>query len=91
MLRVENLRATPRKHYSPGSCIREFMQYPGEETIDRLVGHAKGFYEMSLAYVSSSEVLFQFGIIVVAIIPAWILSGLVEKKLEGAVCLGDHS
>lgn len=56
-----------------------------EETIDRLVGHAKGFYEMSLAYLSSSEVLFQFGIIVVAIIPAWILSGLVEKKLEDAV------
>jgi len=30
MLRVKNLRVTPRKHDSPGSCIRGFMQYPGE-------------------------------------------------------------
>jgi len=56
-----------------------------EETIDRLVEQAKAFYELSLAYLSSPEVLFQLAIIVVAVVPAWFLSGLVEKKLEGIV------
>jgi len=56
-----------------------------EATIDRLVEQAKAFYELSLAYLGSSEVLFQLGIIVVAVVPAWILSALVEKKIEGAV------
>ncbi|MDT8408415.1 MAG: mechanosensitive ion channel [Wenzhouxiangellaceae bacterium] len=54
-----------------------------DETIDRLVEQAKAFYELSLAYLSSPEVLFQLGIIAVAVIPAWMLSGLVEKKIEG--------
>jgi len=32
MLRLKNLGATPRRHYSPGSCIREFMQLLGQIT-----------------------------------------------------------
>ncbi len=56
-----------------------------EETLDRLVQQAKAFYELSLEYLSSPEVLFQLGIIVVAVVPAWLLSGVVEKKLEGVV------
>jgi len=31
MLRLKNLRATPRKHYSPGSLTRKFMQLMGED------------------------------------------------------------
>ena len=55
-----------------------------EETFDRLVEQAKVFYELSLEYLVSPEVLFQLGIIAVAVIPAWFLSGFVEKKIEGA-------
>lgn len=53
--------------------------------MDRLLEQAKAFYELALGYFSSPEVLFQFGIIVIAIVPAWLLSGLVEKKIEDAV------
>ena len=56
-----------------------------EETIERLVEQAKAFYELSLDYLSSPEVLFQLGIIAIAVVPAWFLSRLVEKKIEGAV------
>jgi small-conductance mechanosensitive channel len=56
-----------------------------EETVDRLLEQAKAWYELSLGYLSSPEVLFQLGIIVIAIVPAWLLSGLVEKKIESAV------
>lgn len=55
-----------------------------EQPIDRLVEQAKAFYELSLAYLSSPEVLFQLGIIIAAVVPAWILSGRVEKWIEGA-------
>lgn len=56
-----------------------------DETIDRLIAQAKAFYELSLGYLSSPEILVQIGIIAVAVIPAWFLSGYVEKKIEGAV------
>ena len=56
-----------------------------EQTIDRLIEQAKAFYALSLEYLSSPEVLFQIGIIAIAVIPAWFLSSLVEKKIEGAV------
>jgi len=51
----------------------------------RLLEQAKALYELLCGYLSSPEVLFQLGIIVIAIVPAWLLSGLVEKKIEGAV------
>jgi small-conductance mechanosensitive channel len=56
-----------------------------EESIDQLVEQAKTFYELSFDYLSSPEILFQLGIIVVAVVPAWLLSGYVEKKIESAV------
>jgi len=56
-----------------------------EQTIDQLVERAIAFYELSLEYLSSPEVLFQLGIIAVAVIPAWLIARLVEKKIEGAV------
>ena len=56
-----------------------------EESINQLVEQAKTFYEVSLEYLSSPEILFQLGIIIVAVVPAWFLSGIVEKKLEGEV------
>ena len=56
-----------------------------EQTIDRLVERATAFYELSLDYLSSPEILYQLGIIVVAVVPGWLLAGLVEKKIEGAV------
>ena len=56
-----------------------------EETIERLVEQSQAFYEVSLGYLSSPEVLFQLGIIAVAVVLGWFLSGLVEKKIEGAV------
>jgi len=54
-----------------------------EESIEQLVEQTRTFYEVSLEYLSSPEILFQLGIIVVAVVPAWLLSGFVEKKLEG--------
>ncbi len=56
-----------------------------QEALERLVGQVKAFYELSLEYLSSPEVLFQLGIIAIAVVPAWFLSGYVEKKIEGAV------
>lgn len=53
--------------------------------MDRLLEQAKALYELLFGYLSSPEVLFQLGIIVIAIVPAWLVSGLVEKKIEGAV------
>lgn len=52
---------------------------------ERLLAQAQSFFELSLAYLSSAEVLIQLAIIVVAVVPAWLLSRVVEKKLEGAV------
>jgi len=51
----------------------------------RLLEQAKALYEVSLGHLSSPEVLIQLGVIGAAVIPAWLLSGLVEKKIEGAV------
>ena len=56
-----------------------------DESIEQLVEQAKTFYEVSLEYLSSPEILFQLGIIFVAVVPAWFLSGFVEKKLESQV------
>ena len=56
-----------------------------DESIEQLVEQAKTFYEVSLEYLSSPEILFQLGIIIVAVVPAWFLSGFVEKKLESQV------
>lgn len=56
-----------------------------EETVSQLVEKARALYELSLAYLSSPAILFQLGIIVVAVVAAWFLSRLVEKKIEGAV------
>jgi len=56
-----------------------------EQTIDRLIERATAFYELALGYLSSPEILFQLGIIVAAVVPAWFLSGFVEKRIEGAV------
>ncbi len=56
-----------------------------EASVDQLVEQANTFYEISLAYLSSPEVLFQLGIIVAAVVPAWFLSRVFEKKIEGAV------
>ncbi|MGK7296944.1 MAG: mechanosensitive ion channel family protein, partial [Candidatus Wenzhouxiangella sp. M2_3B_020] len=36
-------------------------------------------------YLSSPEILFQLGIIAVAVVPAWFVSGFVERKIEGLV------
>lgn len=56
-----------------------------EETAEKLIEQAKGFYELSLDYLSSPEILFQLGIILVAIAPAWLLSKFVERKIEDLV------
>lgn len=56
-----------------------------EETLNNLIERTKVFYQLSLDYLSSPEVLYQLGIIVVAVIPAWFLAGYVEKKIEGLV------
>lgn len=56
-----------------------------EQTIDRLLEQARAFYELSLEYLSSPEILFQLGIIAIAVVPGWFLSKLVEKRIEGAV------
>jgi len=56
-----------------------------EEAINKLLEQATAFYELSLEYLSSPNILFQLGIIVIAVVPAWFLSRLVEKKIEGAV------
>ena len=56
-----------------------------EQTLDKLLERGNAFYQLSLEYLSSPEVLFQLGIIVLAVVPAWFLSGLVEKKIEGRV------
>ncbi|MGK7295445.1 MAG: hypothetical protein ACNS61_06385, partial [Candidatus Wenzhouxiangella sp. M2_3B_020] len=56
-----------------------------EQTVDRLIEQAKAFYELSLEYLSSPEILFQLGIIAVAVVPAWFVSGFVERKIEGLV------
>lgn len=52
---------------------------------ESLLAQARSFFELALAYLSSAEVLIQLGIIVAAVVPAWLLSRVVEKKLEGAV------
>jgi small-conductance mechanosensitive channel len=56
-----------------------------EETLGRLIEQTKAFYELSVEYLSSPEVLFQLAIIAAAVVPAWLLSGYVEKKIEGLV------
>lgn len=56
-----------------------------EESVDRLVEQAMSFYELSLEYLTSPEVFFQLVIIAIAVVPAWILSRLVEKKIEDLV------
>ncbi|MDX1626611.1 MAG: mechanosensitive ion channel, partial [Wenzhouxiangellaceae bacterium] len=56
-----------------------------DETIDQIVEQGKAFYEVLLEYLSSPEILLQLGIIAVAVVPAWFLSGYVEKKIEGLV------
>ena len=56
-----------------------------DETIDQIVEQGKAFYEVLLGYLSSPEILLQLGIIVIAVVPAWFLSGYVEKKIEGLV------
>ncbi len=53
-------------------------------TVDKLIERAQEFYEVSIDYLSTPDILFQLGIIVVLFVPAWFLSGIVEKKLEGA-------
>ena len=56
-----------------------------EETLDKLTAHAKEFYELAYEYLSSPDVLFQLGIILAAVIPAWLVSKFVERKIEGVV------
>jgi len=56
-----------------------------EEKLDRLVEQTQAFYELSLEYLSSPEILFQLGIIIASAVPAWFLAGYVEKKIEGVV------
>lgn len=56
-----------------------------DETINRLIERATALYEPVVAYLSSLEVLFQLGIIVAAILPAWFVSKLVERRLENLV------
>jgi small-conductance mechanosensitive channel len=56
-----------------------------EETVNRLLEQAKTFYDLLHGYLNSPEVLFQLGIILAAVVPAWFLSVFVEKKIEGAV------
>lgn len=56
-----------------------------EQTFNQLVEKARAFYDISLAYLSSPEILFQLGIVVVAVVAAWLLSRFVEKKIEGLV------
>jgi len=56
-----------------------------EETLERLMDQSRAFYELSLNYLSSPDVLYQLGLITLAVVPAWFLSKLVEKRIEGAV------
>lgn len=53
--------------------------------LESLLAQAQALFEQALAYLSSAEVLIQLGIIVLAVVPAWLLSRVVERKLEGAV------
>lgn len=56
-----------------------------EETIEQLVEEAQSIYQIAFGYLSSPEVIFQLGIIAALVLPAWLLSRVVEKKLEGQV------
>jgi small-conductance mechanosensitive channel len=56
-----------------------------QENLEKLLERAETFSVEAYSYLSSPEVLFQIGIILVAVIPAWFLSGLVERKIEGLV------
>ncbi|MCA1778812.1 MAG: mechanosensitive ion channel [Xanthomonadaceae bacterium] len=56
-----------------------------EQSVNRLVEQLRALYELSLGYLSSPETLFQLAIIVVAVVPAWFLSSLIEKKIEEVV------
>ncbi len=46
MLRLKKLRATPRQHDSPGSCIRKFMRHPG---LQKAVPRVNSQEEMKMA------------------------------------------
>jgi len=56
-----------------------------EEAIVRLSERFSAFFELAFEYFSSPTVLFQLGIIVAAVIPAWFLAKFVEKRLEGLI------
>jgi len=56
-----------------------------EDSINRLIAQAQSFYELSADYLSSPVILYQLGIIALAVLPAWFIGGFVEKKLEGVI------
>ena len=56
-----------------------------DEKLDQWIERLGDLYVLVVDYFGSPEVLFQLGIIIVAVVPAWLLSGMVEKRIEGAV------
>jgi small-conductance mechanosensitive channel len=56
-----------------------------DDTIEQLAEQARTIFEVVYNYLDSPEVLFQIGIIIAAVVPAWFVAGFVEKKIENAV------
>jgi small-conductance mechanosensitive channel len=56
-----------------------------EDSINRWIAQAQSFYELIADYLSSPVILYQLGIIALAVLPAWFIGGFVEKRLEGLV------
>jgi len=56
-----------------------------EQTISQLSERLQSLSEAAIAYFSSPTVLYQLGIIILAVLPAWFIGGYVEGKLEGLV------
>jgi hypothetical protein len=53
-------------------------------TLDKLVERARDFYQVAIDYLGTPDILFQLGLIAALFVPAWFLSGIVEKRIEGA-------
>jgi small-conductance mechanosensitive channel len=56
-----------------------------DDTIEQLTEQARTIFEVVYNYLDTPEVLFQIGIIIAAVVPAWFVAGFVEKKIENAV------
>jgi small-conductance mechanosensitive channel len=56
-----------------------------EQSLSQLIERLDAFRVLVVDYLSSPVVLYQIIIILAAVVPAWFIGGLVEKKLEGLV------